>query len=119
MKDNNLELGKDFIIIPTTTPYKDLNFKEYSMLGFILSFFTDSNTNNIRKNIALSKKLLKRIFNYGTTLIVAKILASLKEKGYLDYNSSQNKETVFTLMPKGLEVYNAIYKPIYGTSNNT
>lgn len=109
------KLNNDYVIIklPLRTPYNDLTFRESSMLGLLLSDFNTSN-HKPKEHITWNKNTLRTIFNYGSN-VLDRILKSLKEKEYID-NSSQNKATVFTLMSKGLEAYNAIYKP---TSNNT
>lgn len=105
------KLNNDYAIIkiPLMTPYHDLTFRESSMLGLLLSDFNTSN-HKPKGNITWNKKTLGVIFKYGHN-VLDRILKSLRDKEYMNY-SSQNNATVFTLMPKGLEIYNAMYKNI-------
>lgn len=113
------KLNNDYLVIKVlfNTPYNDLNFRESSMLGLLLSVFDTSN-HKPKDCIRWNRKALGLIFNYGPN-VLDRILKSLKEKEYIDSNSKQNKEAVFRLLPKGLEAFNVMYKPSYQVSSNT
>lgn len=114
MKDNNLE-EKGYpiaIIVPYMIPHDDLGATEKYVLGFFLSNFTNRKTYERKKNVKWCKGTLQTIFHLGRRQLDT-ILESLQEKGYLDNNPIPNIGTVFTLNYKGLEIYNAIYKPTY------